>query len=124
MMLKHQLLAIILLYYTPKQQIKLRLSLLAILLGGCLARTPPPKILSVLRDAAGRKKKQKKRKTIKIRGLAIKRLASMEHANFTMKKKNYKRRLHPQPLYTQFSLSRNSSLKSSFSLGRPPKSLK
>ena len=27
------------------------------LLGGCLARTPPPKILSVPRDAAGRKKK-------------------------------------------------------------------
>ena len=33
-----------------------------VLLGGCLARIPPSKTFSVPRDAAGRKKKQNKRK--------------------------------------------------------------
>ena len=65
-----------------------------------------------------------KGKTIKIRGSATKGLASTGHANFTMKKKFYKRRPHPQPLYTQFSLTRSFPHKSSLSLGRPSEPLK
>ena len=67
---------------------------------------------------------KKQNKTIKIRGSATKELASTEHANFTMKKKIYKRRPHPQPLYTQFSLTRSSPHKSSLSLEDPPEPLK
>ena len=48
----------------------------------------------------------------------------MGHANFTMKKKFYKRRPHPQPLYTQFSLTISSPHKSSLSLEDPPEPLK
>ena len=54
-------------------------------LGGYLARTPPPETFSVPRDATGRKKKQNK--TIKIHESATKWLVSTGHANFTMKKK-------------------------------------
>ena len=66
--------------------------------GGCLAKTPPLKIFLVPRDAAGRKKKQNKRKIIKIRGSAIKGLASMGHANFTMKKKILQEETSPSTL--------------------------
>ena len=94
------------------------------MLGVCLAMTPPLKIFSVPRDAAGRKKKQNKKKIIKIRGSATKGLVSTRHANFTIKKKFYKRRPHPQPLYIQFSFTGSSPSQKLSLLEGPPEPLK
>ena len=55
-------------------------------LGGCLAKTPPYKTVSILCYATGRK--NKKRENTQIRGSAKKELTSTEHVNFTVRKRN------------------------------------
>ena len=71
-----------------------------------------------------RKKEKNKIKTIKIRRSATKGLTSTKHANFTMKKKYYKRRSHPQPSYIQFLPHKKFFLTKALSFGRPPEPLK
>ena len=55
-----------------------------------------------------RKKEETKQKTIKIYGSATKGLISMEHVNFTMKKKFYKKDLTLNPRTSHFFLTRSS----------------